>query len=110
MTLKSGKLGNADLAAGANTVLYTCGSGAGNTAIAATVTVAICNRGDVNALVRLAVCAGDAPAAGEYLEYDVLVPPKGVLERGGIVLSATERVVARSSLANVSARVMGFEK
>lgn len=110
MTVNSGKLGNADLGAAANTTVYTCGSGVGNTAVAATVTVSLCNRGAAPATVRIAVAAAAAPTAAEYIEYGVTLPAGGVLERTGIVLSAGERIVAYSDAATVSARVHGFEK
>lgn len=110
MTLKAGKLGSADLGAGADVVLYTCGSGAGNTAVAATATVALVNRGTASAKVRIAVGPADAPAAADYLEYDFDLGAKAVLERTGIAVSAGERIIVRSDTATVSARAHGYEK
>ena len=51
--------------------------------------------------------SSDTPGAAEYLEYDVSVGPNGVLERTGIVIDATKKVVVRSSQASVTSMVMG---
>jgi hypothetical protein len=46
---------------------------------------------------------------GEYIEYDVEVLSKGVLERTGLVLAATQRLVAYASGGNASVVVYGIE-
>lgn len=110
MTLKAGKLGALDVPAGADTVLYTCGSGAGNTAAAATASIWLCNRGAAPVKFRVAVSAADAPTAAEYIEYDTTLAVGGVFERSGLALSAGERIVVRTDIATLSARAHGFEK
>lgn len=110
MTLNTGKLGSIDMPVGIDHVLYTCGAGAGNTAVAATATVAFCNRGTTLAKVRLAIGSADVPTAADYIEYDFELGAKAVLERTGIVVSKDERIIVRSDTANVSARTHGFEK
>lgn len=103
--MAAGKLGNAALAANADTVLYTVPA-----SVVATVNVSFCNKGAASAKVRLAVAANAAPAAAEYLEFDTVIPANGVLERTGIVCSTTEKVVARADTADVAVRVHGFEE
>jgi hypothetical protein len=110
MTLKSGRLGVADIPAGQDFVVYTCGSGAGNTAVAAGVTISLCNCGSNQIKFRVSVCLANAPVAGEYLEYDTILPVGGVFERTGKAVSAGERVVVRCDVAGGSVRVEGFEK
>jgi hypothetical protein len=46
---------------------------------------------------------------GEYIEYDVEVLSKGVLERTGLVLAANQRLVAYGSGGNASVVVYGIE-
>ena len=68
-----------------------------------------CNRSSSTANCRLSVGTGDTPGAADYLEYDISVGPNGVLERTGIVVEATKKVVVRSSVASVTAMIMGIE-
>ena len=103
--MATGILGNADLAATTNTSVYTVAA-----AKVATCTINLVNRNSTAITVRLALAATGTPAAAEWIEYDASVPANGVLERGGIVLDATKRVVAYASAANVSVNVFGFEE
>ena len=102
--MATGKLGSGDLAATTLTTVYTCPADTFTVA-----SVSFCNRGNSAVAVRLALANADSPTDAEYLEYDVEILGKGVLERTGIVLNATEKLVVYSSAANVSVVAFGIE-
>ena len=102
--MAQGKLGSADLSAGVDTLVYTVPA---NTS--ATVNIRVANRGTEAAAVRVAVGSGASPAGADYIDYDVVVPAKGIMEDTGVVCSAGEKIWVRSDVASVSVRVHGFE-
>ena len=102
--MATGRLGANDLAAAANTTVYTVPSDTFSV-----VTLSICNRGNQAVAVRVAVSAAATPTAAEWIEYDTEVLGKGVLERTGIVMDAGRLLVVYSSGANVSAVAFGIE-
>jgi len=102
--MATGRLGVADLAAATNTTLYTVPA-----STFSVVTVSICNRGASPANIRIAVASAASPADSEYIEYDVSLAAKGVVERTGIVMDAGKLLVVRSSALSVSAVVYGIE-
>jgi hypothetical protein len=59
--------------------------------------------------VNLAIAAAATPTTAEYLEYQTVIPPNGVLERGGIVATTGKRVVAFATSAGVTVNVYGYE-
>jgi hypothetical protein len=102
--MATGKLGSVDLSATTLNTIYTCPTDTFTVA-----TVSFCNRGNSAVAVRLALADADTPTNDEWLEYDVEILGKGVLERTGIVLKATEKLVVYSSADNVSAVAFGIE-
>ena len=102
--MATGRLAAVDVSATTNTTTYTCPA-----ATYAVVSLNICNRGATTAALRIAIADADAPTAGEYIEYDVDVFSQNVIERTGIVLAATQRIVVYSSAASISAVVVGIE-
>ena len=103
--MASGNLGSAALAANADNLLYTVPAGK-----VATLNIRVANRNASVAKIRVAIGTGGAPAAADYIDYDVAVAANGILEDTGIVCSAGEKVWVHPDLANVSARVHGFEE
>lgn len=103
--MPTGTLGQSAPSAATNTTLYTVPS-----AKIATFNVSVCNTNGSPVTVRLAVCATSSPAAGEYFEYDAIIPPNGVLERNGIIASATKLIVGYASAANVNFNLYGYEE
>lgn len=101
--MASGTLGQASLAATTNTTVYTIG------ATPTTFNVSMTNTTGFPIAVDLAVSAASTPAAGEYLEFQTIVPGNSVLERGGIVGTSGKLVVAFASLAGINVNVYGFE-
>jgi len=102
--MATGRLGVADLAAATNTTLYTVPA-----TTFSVITVNIVNRGASAATIRVAVAASATPADSEFIEYDVSISAKGVLERTGIVMDAGKLLVVRSSAIGVNAVAYGIE-
>ena len=71
----------------------------------------VANRGEVTALVRVAVrVAGAALANQQYILYDVAVPPQDTyIGTVGLTLAATDVVTVRASTADVSFSLFGEE-
>lgn len=102
--MPSGRLGKSALAANVDVDVYTVPAG-----VVATANVNICNTGDAEVVVRVAVRSGPL-ADSDYIEHGLKLPPGGVLERTGIALSAGETITVRSDTAGVAVRVHGFEE
>lgn len=103
--MASGILGtSADLSATTLTTIYTV-----PTSTFAVASVNITNRNATSVDVRLALAASDTPNAADYIEYDVSIPANAVLERTGLVLGASQKIVVYSSDANVSVVAYGIE-
>jgi hypothetical protein len=104
--MATGRLGAANLTAGSLSTVYQCPSDT-----FAIVAVNFLNRGNQAQTFRLAVALADTPNANgsEWIEYDVEVLSKGVLERTGLVLAASQRLVAYASGGNASVVVYGIE-
>jgi hypothetical protein len=102
--MATGRLGIADLAAVTNTTVYTVPASTFTVA-----TLSICNRSASAITVRVAIASAATPVNSEFIEYDVQILAKGVLERTGIVMDAGKLLVVRSSSIDVSAVVYGIE-
>ena len=103
--MASGKLGSANLAAGADTLVYTVPA-----STVATVNVRVANRNAAAAKIRVAIGTGENPTAADYIDYDISLAANGILEDTGLVCSAGEKVWVTSNVSNVTARVHGFEE
>jgi hypothetical protein len=101
--MASGTLGQALLAAATNTTVYTVG------ATPSVFNVSINNANGLPVAVNLAIAAASTPTAAEYLEFETVIPPNSVLERGGIVATSGKLVVAFATTTGVSVNVYGYE-
>ena len=103
--MASGKLGSANLAAGADTLVYTVPA-----STVATINIRVANRNTAAAKIRVAIGTGANPTAADYIDYDISLAANGILEDTGLVCSAGEKVWVMSNVSNVTARVHGFEE
>ncbi len=104
--MASGILGQAAPSASTNTSVYTVPA-----STLAVVNINVLNRSGANPVdVRIALATGNSPANSEYIEYDVTVPAKGVVERTGIALNAGKIVVVYCSTGDTSVSVYGLEQ
>ncbi len=100
-----GRLGAWDLISETNQAVYV-----NNYTDAAVVSVSVCNRNHLSTVISIANSTSQtSPGAAEWIEYEVEILGKGVLERTGIVISPDHFLVVRSSLPNVNAVVWGTE-
>lgn len=104
--MASGILGQSALNATTDTTVYTVPS-----STLGIVNINVVNRSNSEAAsVRIAIAAAGTPTDSEWIEYDVNLPPNGVVERTGLALNASKRVVVYASTANCSASVYGLEQ
>jgi hypothetical protein len=102
--MATGILGQSAPAANTDTTVYTVPG-----AITATFNISVVNIGSASAAVTIALASAATPTASEYIEFQTVLAPGQVLERGGLVMQATERVVVNCSTANCSVSVFGYE-
>lgn len=102
--MATGTLGQAALSATTNTIVYTVPAGK-----TATFSVSMLNRGGGPFTARLAIADSGTPTLAEYLEYDVTIPQREVVERTGLVASAGKNIVAYASTGDLVINVYGYE-
>ena len=103
--MATGRLGTpADLSATTLTTIYTV-----PTSTFAVVSINLVNRNATSIDARIALAATDTPDNSEWIEYDVTIPANAVLERTGLVLGASQKIVVFSSDASVSVVAYGIE-
>ncbi len=104
--MASGILGQAAPTASTDTTVYTVPA-----STLSVVNINVLNRSGANPVdVRIALATGNSPANSEYIEYDVTVPAKGVVERTGLALNAGKLVVVQCSTGDTSVSVYGLEQ
>lgn len=102
----SGKLNSINLAASTPVVLWT-----NLTTTPSTITLSLCNKSTSTANVRVAIIDGASISDitdADYIEYDLALASRNVLERTAIVLGQNQSIYVFSSSAQVSAVVWGF--
>ena len=97
--MTSGRLAAVNISAGTNTLIYTV---PGSKAFS--VTVNICNRNTTDAVIRLALVDGVLAdlADEDYIEYNVVIKPGGLIVRDGIEMMNGQSLVGYSNKGNVS--------
>jgi hypothetical protein len=101
----NGKLGSWNLLAGVNQAIYVC-----NQDQATALTISVVNRSAQPAKIRVAISDSQVgPALSEYIEFDMELLPKGVLERNGLLVGPGQYVVVKSDVAPVNAVCWGIE-
>tara|TARA_B100001094_G_scaffold111813_1_gene107631 strand:- start:3213 stop:3533 length:321 start_codon:yes stop_codon:yes gene_type:complete len=104
--MASGILGQVSLASTTNTTVYAV---PGSTL--SVVNINILNRNPNGiANVRVAISTQTTPTDKDYIEYDTIVPARGILERTAIALDAGKNVVAYASTNTCSVNVYGLEQ
>jgi hypothetical protein len=106
--MASGILGQTNLTAAATwTAVYTVPAGK-----VATLNLAILNVGAVSASMRVAISTTTSPSVAEYIEFNMVLAPADVFERGGLVLDAGKKIVvwATHTSPNMSILVTGYEE
>jgi hypothetical protein len=103
--MASGILGQASPAAATNTTVYTVPA-----LVTATFNISVANTSASIVVVNVAVAGTGTPSASEFLEYQTIIPPFSVLERGGIVAQTGENVVVNASGSGCAVSVYGFEQ
>lgn len=103
--MASGILGQSNPLANTDTVVYTVPSGN----LSAFTVSAVSLSG--SATVRIGIATTSSPTNSEYIEYESNLPTTGsILERSGLIADGDKNIIVRSSTANVSFSVYGYEE
>jgi hypothetical protein len=103
--MPSGILGQSNPVANTNTIVYTVPA-----SLVASCTINIVNTGNTTATISFAISATGTPTTAEYLEFLTIIPPGGVLERGGLVAQAGRNFIVNCSTASLAVAIYGFEQ
>jgi hypothetical protein len=103
--MATGTLGQSAPVAATYTTVYTV-----PVSTTAVFNISVANSTTGTITTRIAVTATATPAASEFIEYDTPIVGNGVLERGGIVAQANQRVVVYNTVAGLSFSVYGYEE
>ena len=76
----------------------------------AVININCCNVGSSPSKVRLAISTDPSPADAQWIEWDTVLDPSGVLERTGIALKAGQALFARTDIGDVAINVWGIEE
>lgn len=99
-------LGQSELAAATNTVVYTVPTG-----YSSVCSINILNPpGNGVQNVSIALSSSSTPVNKEYIEKNSTLNEGGVMERTGIVIDAGKNIVVYSSGANVIVNCYGYEE
>ena len=103
--MATGTLGESELTENTEVTVYTVPNGK-----TSTINIAVCNRNSIAITISLGITTGVSLINKNYVEYNVSIPPYGILERSGIVIGQTEKVIARSNSNDVNVRIYGYEE
>lgn len=104
--MSTGRVAKSNPAAETGTLVYTVPAG-----YYASVSINIVNSSDAPGQYNLAILdsAASTPEIADYLEYQMIIEPKNVVERGGIVLSAGQKIHIYSLTSALIVNVYGYE-
>ncbi|MDC8446077.1 MAG: hypothetical protein LV471_09165 [Nitrosomonas sp.] len=63
-----------------------------------------------SAIVKVYISTGTSPVDADRIEPDITIPASGLYKLTGEIVGAGERVILRSNISSVTARVTGFEE
>jgi hypothetical protein len=106
MPSPSGLLASSNLSTTSDTVVYTAPTLSG-TQVVCKIFVANRSGSATTFSLGLGQNADTTVSATNAIEFTVPLPTAGVLERGNVVLGAGQKIIARTSVANVSVAVCG---
>ena len=104
--MPTGRLAKSTPAAEANTIVYTVPA-----ATYSTISINILNASAAPGQFNLAILDSGAttPVISDYIEYQMVIEPKNVVERSGLVLSAGQSIFIYSLTSSLVVNVYGYE-
>lgn len=105
--MANGRLAAVTPTANTDTLLYQVPSSS-----TSSISVCICNTNVGDSAIRLSIENSSAVgiASTNCIEYDTLIAPSSVIERGGIVLGNQQKLYCKSSIGQVNFIVYGYEE